>query len=80
MTKKLQGKSYSEAFRQEAARLSEQPGRNATEVARELRIHAGHIHNWRAQFNPYPTEPPSRFCQKTTRGLVRGETIGSELP
>jgi transposase len=51
MTKKLQRKSYNEAFRREAVRLSEQPGRNATEVARELGIHSGQIYNWRTQFN-----------------------------
>ena len=32
-------------------RLSEQLGRNATEVARELGIHPGQIYNWRTQFN-----------------------------
>ena len=51
MTKKLQRKSYNEAFRHEAVRLSEQPGRNATEVTRELGIHPGQIYNWRTQFN-----------------------------
>ena len=51
MTKKVQRKSYNEAFRREAVRLSEQPGRNATEVARELGIHPGQIYNWRTQFN-----------------------------
>ena len=51
MTKKLRRKSYNEAFRREAVRLSEQPGRNATEVARELGIHPGQIYNWRTQFN-----------------------------
>jgi transposase len=51
MTKKLQRKSYNEAFRREAVRLSEQPGRNATELARELGIHPGQIYNWRTQFN-----------------------------
>ena len=51
MTKKLQRKSHTEAFRREAVRLSEQPGRNATEVARELGIHPGQIYNWRTQFN-----------------------------
>ena len=53
MTKKLQRKSYNEAFRREAVRLSEQPGRNATEVARELGIHPGQIYNWRTQFNKF---------------------------
>ena len=53
MKKKLQRKSYNEAFRREAVRLSEQPGRNATEVARELGIHPGQIYNWRTQFNKF---------------------------
>lgn len=44
-------KSHTEAFRREAVRLSDQPGRTATDVARELGIHAGQIYNWRTQFN-----------------------------
>ena len=51
MKKKLQRKSYNETFRREAVRLSEERGRNATEVARELGIHPGQIYNWRTQFN-----------------------------
>jgi transposase len=49
MAKKRQ--TYTEAFRREAVRLSDQPGRTATEVARELGIHPGQIYNWRTQFN-----------------------------
>lgn len=51
MKKKLQRKSYNEAFRREAVRLSDQPGRTATDVALELGIHPGQIYNWRTQFN-----------------------------
>ena len=51
MAKKRQTKSYTEAFRREAVRLSDEPGRTATEVARELGIHPGQIYNWRTQFN-----------------------------
>ncbi len=51
MVKKNQRKSYSDAFRREAVRLADQPGREATEVARELGIHPGQIYNWRTQFN-----------------------------
>jgi transposase len=51
MAKKIQRKSYTEAFRREAVRLSDQPGRAATDVARELGIHVGQIYNWRTQFN-----------------------------
>ena len=51
MTKKQQRKSYNETFRREAVRLSDQPGRTATDVARELGIHPGQIYNWRTQFN-----------------------------
>ena len=51
MTTKKQRKVYSDAFRREAVRLADQPGREATEVARELGIHPGQIYNWRTQFN-----------------------------
>lgn len=43
--------SYPESFRKEAVRLADQPGRTATDVARELGIHAGQIYNWRTQYN-----------------------------
>ena len=51
MVKKNQRKSSTDAFRREAVRLADQPGREATEVARELGIHPGQIYNWRTQFN-----------------------------
>ena len=44
-------KQYTEAFRREAVRLADQPGRTATDVAQELGIHVGQIYNWRTQFN-----------------------------
>jgi len=44
-------KKITEAFRREAVRLADQPGRTATEVAQELGIHVGQIYNWRSQFN-----------------------------
>ena len=44
-------KSYTEAFRREAVRLADQPGRTGTDVAQELGIHVGQIYNWRTQFN-----------------------------
>jgi len=50
MTRK-RTKSYPESFRREAVRLADQPGRTATDVARELGIHPGQIYNWRTQFN-----------------------------
>ena len=51
MTKQKPRKTYREAFRREAVRLADQPGRNATDVAKELGIHVGQIYNWRTQFN-----------------------------
>jgi len=51
MTKQKRRKTYTEAFRREAVRLADQPGRDATEVAQELGIHVGQIYNWRTQFN-----------------------------
>lgn len=44
-------RQYTEAFRREAVKLADQPGRSATEVAQELGIHVGQIYNWRTQFN-----------------------------
>jgi len=51
MAKQKSKKTHTEAFRREAVRLADQPGRTATEVARELGIHVGQIYNWRTQFN-----------------------------
>jgi transposase len=51
MATKKQRKVYTDAFRREAVRLADQPGREATEVAKELGIHPGQIYNWRTQFN-----------------------------
>ncbi len=43
--------SYPESFRKEAVRLASLPGRTATDVAKELGIHAGQIYNWKTQFS-----------------------------
>jgi len=51
MTKKKQIQAYTETFRREAVRLADEPGRTATDVARELGIHPNQIYNWRTQFN-----------------------------
>ena len=50
MTRKKVNK-YPESFRKEAIRLADQPGRTATDVAKELGIHVGQIYNWRAQYS-----------------------------
>ena len=44
-------RTYTEAFRRDAVKLADQPGRTATDVAQELGIHVGQIYNWRTQFN-----------------------------
>ena len=41
---------YTEDFRREAVRRSEDPNTSAVEVARELGIHVGQIYNWRTQY------------------------------
>lgn len=53
MTKKTKNKynHYTEDFRREAVRRSEDPNTSAVEVARELGIHSGQIYNWRRQYN-----------------------------
>jgi transposase len=51
MAKKDTRRQYTEEFRREAVRLADQPGRTATQVAKELGIHVGQIYNWRTQFN-----------------------------
>lgn len=51
MPKKKQTAAYSEAFRREAVRRSEEEGTTAVEVAKELGIHVNQIYNWRLQFN-----------------------------
>jgi len=50
MTRKKVNK-YPESFRKEAIKLADQPGRTATDVAKELGIHVGQIYNWRAQYS-----------------------------
>ena len=54
MTKNKQHKNkynhYTEDFRREAVRRSDDPGTSAVEVARELGIHPGQIYNWRQQY------------------------------
>ena len=52
MAKKRKNKynHYTEDFRREAVRRSEDSGTSAVEVARELGIHPGQIYNWRRQY------------------------------
>lgn len=52
MSKKQKNKynHYTEAFRREAVRRSEDPNTTATQVAKELGIHPGMIYNWRRQY------------------------------
>lgn len=52
MAKKRKNKynHYTEDFRREAVRRSEDTGTSAVEVARELGIHPGQIYNWRRQY------------------------------
>lgn len=50
MPKKKQSVPYTESFRMEAVRRSEEKGASAKEVAKELGISVGQIYNWRCQF------------------------------
>ena len=52
MAKKRKNKynHYTEDFRREAVRRSEDPGTSAVEGARVLGIHPGQIYNWRRQY------------------------------
>ncbi|MDH5445943.1 MAG: transposase [Gammaproteobacteria bacterium] len=50
MPKKKQTPPYTEAFRKEAIRRSEQEGMTAVMVAKELGIHVNQIYNWRLQY------------------------------
>jgi len=50
MPKKRQTVPYTEAFRREAVRRSEEEGTTAVIVAKELGIHVNQIYNWRNQF------------------------------
>lgn len=53
MTKKRKNKynHYTEDFRREAVRRSDDPNTSAVEVARELGINPVQIYNWRRQYN-----------------------------
>lgn len=50
MPKRKQAAPYTEAFRREVVRRSEQAGVTARQVAEELGIHVNQIYNWRNQF------------------------------
>ena len=52
MTQKRKNKynHYTEDFRREAVRRSEDPKTSAAEIAKELGIHPGQIYNWRRQY------------------------------
>ncbi len=50
MPKKKQNVPYTEAFRKEAVRRSEEEGVTAIQVAKELGLHVNQIYNWRNQF------------------------------
>lgn len=50
MTRKRRS-AYTEEFRREAVKRSEQPGNTNASVARELGVSAQQIYNWRRQFN-----------------------------
>ena len=52
MKKKTKNKynHYTQDFRREAVRRSDDPDTSPTEVARELGIHPGQIYNWRRQY------------------------------
>ncbi len=50
MPKKKQAAPYTESFRREAVRRSEEKGVTAGDVARELGLHVNQIYNWRNQF------------------------------
>ena len=41
---------YTEDFRREAVRRSDDPNTSAAEIAKELGIHPGQIYNWRRQY------------------------------
>ncbi len=49
--KKNKYNHYTEEFRREAVRRSDDPSTTAAEVARELGIHPGQIYNWRRQYH-----------------------------
>jgi transposase len=52
MPKKTKNKynHYTEDFRREAVRRTEDPNVSAVDIARELGIHPGQIYNWRRQY------------------------------
>ena len=50
MPKIKQSQPYTEVFRREAIRRSEEEGVTAVQVANELGIHVNQIYNWRNQY------------------------------
>src|SRR5690554_3606149 len=48
---KKQRHAYTEEFRRDAVRRSDQPGSTVTLLAKEPGLHPGRIYNWRRQFS-----------------------------
>ncbi|XOV90550.1 MAG: transposase [Pseudomonadota bacterium] len=64
MSKKKQ--PYTDQFRREAVRRADEPGVNATQVAKDLGVSVNQIYNWRSQY-------------KKMAKLKSGETIRSQF-
>ena len=79
MPKKKQSVPYTESFRREAVRRSEEEGTNAVQVAKELGIHVNQIYNWRWQFNRLEkTKKPGKQFH-TMKGVDYSKEESEEL-
>lgn len=79
MPKKKASEPYTEAFRREAVRRSEEEGNNAVKVAKELGLHVNQIYNWRWQFKRLATgQKPGRQFH-TMKGVDYSKDESEEL-
>jgi transposase len=79
MPKKKVSEPYTEAFRREAVRRSEEAGSNAVKVAKALGIHVNQIYNWRWQFKRLEKQQKPGKQFHTMKGVDYSKAESEEL-
>ena len=79
MPKKKQSGPYTESFRMEAVRRSEEEGTTAAQVAKELGIHVNQIYNWRWQFKRLENQQKPGKQFHTMKGVDYSKEESEEI-
>ena len=79
MPKKKTSGPYTESFRLEAVRRSEEEGTTAVEVAKELGIHVNQIYNWRWQLKRLSKKQESDRQFNTLNGVDYSKEESKEI-